>query len=355
MLLPRLWQMGQFRGRGFSAAKKCLFALVLVTIAAPVAEAADSAAIVMYHRFGEDDIPSTNTRIEQFEAHIDELTSGGYTVLPVAEIVDALRNGRELPDRTVGITIDDAYLSVYTEAFPRLLGAGLPFTVFVSTDSVDRRHPGFVNWGQIREMHRAGVEIGAHTASHLHMADASPQKNRQEMAASLDRFRKELGVVPALFAYPYGETSHAVQEVVVEFGFETAFGQHSAAVHRKTDPLYLPRFALNETYADIDDFRLRVNTVGLPVRDVTPADPFIGTVNPPLVGFTVDRSVGSLNGLACYHSQQGRLTIEILGTHRVEIRFAEPLPTGRSRLNCTKPAGGGRWYWFGMQYYVPES
>jgi len=324
--------------------------LGLLTVA-PVA-AAESAVVIMYHRFGEDRYPSTNTRIEQFEDHIRELTGGGYSVKSVSDIIDALRDGRELPDRTVGITMDDAYLSAYTEAFPRLQAAGLPFTLFVATDPVDRHLPGYLSWDQIREMRDEGVTIGAHSASHLHMADATPEKNRQDMQKSLDRFREELGSVPALFAYPYGETSLAVKDVVSGFGFKTAFGQHSAAIHRVTDPLYLPRFALNETYADMDDFRLRVNTVGLPVRDITPTDSFITGANPPLVGFTVDPSVGSLNGLACYHSQQGRLDMQILGTHRVEIRFPEPLPQGRSRLNCTMPAGGGRWYWFGMQYYT---
>jgi len=327
--------------------------LCLTTLFAPATQAADSAVIVMYHRFGEDRYPSTNTRIPQLEAHIEELTSGAYTVLPVGEILDALQSGRDLPDRTVGITVDDAYLSVHAEAFPRLKAAGLPFTLFVATEPVDRGRPGYISWEQIREMRDAGVTIGAHTASHLHMTEATPARNREEIRKSLDRFRAELGAAPELFAYPYGETSLAVQNVVREFGFKTAFGQHSAAVHRTTDPFFLPRFALNETYADIDDFRLRINTVGLPVRDVTPADPYIDRVNPPLVGFTVDPSVGSLNGLACYHSQEGRVDLEILGTHRVEIRFREPFPPGRSRLNCTKPAGGGRWFWFGKQYYVP--
>ena len=111
-------------------------ALLMIIAAGPV-RAADSAVILMYHRFGEDGFPSTNIRIAQFEDHIRTLTDGPYNVLPVAEIVAALRAGRELPDRTVGITIDDAYRSVYTEAFPRLKAAGLPFTLFVATDAVD--------------------------------------------------------------------------------------------------------------------------------------------------------------------------------------------------------------------------
>src|SRR3546814_1721278 len=92
----------------------------------------------MYHRFGEDDRPSTSIRLSQFEAHIAELTSGRYRVMALPEIVARLRAGQPLPQRAVAITIDDAALSVYREAWPRLKAAGLPFTLFVSTEPLDR-------------------------------------------------------------------------------------------------------------------------------------------------------------------------------------------------------------------------
>src|SRR3546814_19795417 len=79
----------------------------------------------MYHRFGEHKAAATNITLQQFAAHIAELTSGRYSVLPLPDIVAALREGRPLPDRTVAITIDDAYRSVYREAWPMLKAAGL--------------------------------------------------------------------------------------------------------------------------------------------------------------------------------------------------------------------------------------
>jgi len=77
---------------------------LLTAMAISPARAANSAVIIMYHRFGEDSYPSTNVRIEQFEDHIQTPTTGPYTVLPVDEIVAALRAGRDLPDRTIGIS-----------------------------------------------------------------------------------------------------------------------------------------------------------------------------------------------------------------------------------------------------------
>ena len=138
--------------------------VLLATTAAVDAQtrkaAEPSAVILMYHRFGEGAYPSTNIRLDQFETHLAEIAAGGYRVLPVAEIAAALRAGRPLPDRTLGITIDDAFLSVYREAWPRLRAAGLPFTLFVATDPIDDGLADYMSWDQLREMAEAGVEIG---------------------------------------------------------------------------------------------------------------------------------------------------------------------------------------------------
>lgn len=322
---------------------------------ADAARAADSAVVVMYHRFGEPDHRSTNIQIDQFEAHIRELTSGPYSVLPLGEVAAAMARGKRLPDRAVAITVDDAYLSVYTDAWPRLKAAGLPFTVFVATRAVNSKLPGFMTWDQIREMQQAGVTIAAHTHSHLHMADADTARNRREIEVSNRILRRELGAVPTIFAYPYGEASAAVADLVRNGGYEVAFGQHSGVAFRGLGRYYLPRFALNETYGYLERFRLVVNALPLPATGFTPADPLLTPPNnPPAFGFTVAPDLRGLSGLACYHSQAGQGTIERLGNTRMEIRFSKAFSPGRSRVNCTMPAGNGRWRWLGMQFYVPR-
>lgn len=307
----------------------------------------------MYHRFGADRYPSTSVTLAQFEAHLDELQRGGYAVLPVHTILSALRAGEALPDRTVGITVDDAYRSLYDEGWPRLKAAGFPFTVFVATEAVDRGGAGFMSWDELRELSEHGVEIGSQAVTHPHMADIDAEQNRQELRDSALRIAQEIGQAPRYFAYPYGEASAEVKELVVEAGYEAAFGQHSGVIHRRADFLYLPRFGMNEAFAGIDRFRRVVDTLPLPIEDLTPDDPLIHE-NPPAIGFTLPARLLPMTGLACYHSRFGRLdSLERLGDRRVEIRFDEPFPEGRNRLNCTAPAAGGRWRWFGMQYYVP--
>lgn len=334
-----------------------VFGRVVSTVAAAVmlllargAAADESAVVVMYHRFGEGAFPATSIRLDQFDAHLAELRQGGYTVLPLTEIVAALQAGRPLPERTVAITIDDAWASVYREAWPRLRKAGFPFTVFVSTDDVDHRLPDHMTWEQIRELAASGISIGSQGAAHLHMAAESPEANAADLERASRRLFEELGEPPGLFAWPYGEASAAAMDGLAKAGVAIAFGQHSGVLQAGANMLYLPRFPLNEAFGDGERFRTVVRGRPLPVSDLTPADPLLAA-NPPAFGFTVADDVDGLERIACYTSHEGRMTIERLG-RRVEARAATPFPAGRGRINCTLPDGGD-WRWMGYQYYVP--
>lgn len=318
--------------------------------------AADSAVVFMYHRFGETGHPSTNTTIEQFDAQIEELSSGKYAVMALPDIVAALQAGKALPDNTVGLSIDDAFLSVYRVAWPRLRRANFPFTLFVATNPIDNRAGGYMSWDQIRELANAGATIGSQTASHPHMAFRSTTRNADELKKSNERFKAELGKTPALIAYPYGEYSLAVGKVTRQAGFVAAFGQHSGVMHGGSDFYYLPRFAFNEVYGDVRRMRMAARALPLRTRDITPADTLITEKgNPPMFGFTVEGlSPKRLSRLACYVSNQGKARLERLGDRRFEVRMAQAFPPGRTRINCTLPEDGGRWRWFGRQFIVPR-
>lgn len=340
--------------KGFrTVAAAAIVLAALPVTAGGVARAGDSASVVTYHRFGETRYPATNIRLEQFDAHVEELTSGKYAVLPLPEIVAALLHGRPLPDRAVAITIDDAFRSVYTEAWPRLRAAGLPFTLFVATEPVEQGLPDFMTWEQIRAMRDGGVTIGAHTHSHLHMVEAALRENRHEIETSNRIFERELGMAPNLFAYPFGEASLAIMRLVKDSGYIAAFGQHSGAMDGMLPHFYLPRFPLNEAHGSLDRLRLVLNALPLPVTGITPADPLVPPDgNPPAYGFTLDKRLGRASRLACYHSHGGKAQLERIGERRIEVRVAEPFPKGRSRINCTLPGPSGRWYWLGNQFHV---
>ena len=333
---------------------RTLLAVVLAVLYGPAAWAAEFGAVVLlYHRFGEHDWPSTNIGLDQFEDHLAELSSSPYRVLPLPEIVEALSRGEPLPERALAITIDDAFLSVYQEAWPRLQAAGLPVTLFVATEPLDQRLPGYMSWDQLRDMSASElVTVGAQGVTHSHMVGLPPIERFHEIERSNARLRAELGRTPKLFAYPFGEYDAALRQLIASSGYAAAFGQQSGAIGRTSDPYALPRFPLNESFGDLERLRLVLNALPLPVIEVTPRDPALDPAeNPPAYGFTVLPEAGLLDPLACYARGQ-RLELALLAERRVAVRLPEPLPPGRNRVNCTLPTRDGRWRWHGYQFYV---
>ena len=63
-----------------------------------MAQSADSAVVLMYNRFADEKHPTTSLGIEKLAAHIKELKSGAYNIIPLPELVDALIEKKPLAD-----------------------------------------------------------------------------------------------------------------------------------------------------------------------------------------------------------------------------------------------------------------
>ena len=313
----------------------------------------DSAVILMYHRFGEDKFPSTNITLQQFDAQLDELKKEKYNIVPLDDIVQALKNKQPLPPRTIAITIDDAYQSIMVHAWPRLKAANFPFTLFVSTEPVDRKISGYMNWQQVRDLEKDPlVTIGHHGHSHDHLLYMSKEKATEDILKANKLYERELGHIPRIFAYPFGEFSPMLENILKEQDLKAGFGQYSSAASSQTNFYSLPRFSFNEKYSDMSRFRLIVNARALPAHDILPISPVV-TQNPPQIGFTVDASIRGLSAMSCYPSHLGKAAnMTRIGQNRIEIRFDKAMPKGRNRLNCTLPGPDKRWYWFGLPFFV---
>jgi peptidoglycan/xylan/chitin deacetylase (PgdA/CDA1 family) len=61
-----------------------------------------------------------------------------------------------------------------------------------------------LTWEQMRELHAAGIEIGAHTASHPCLGRLEEQKLRHELEIPKKLIEAELGVECPSMAYPFG-------------------------------------------------------------------------------------------------------------------------------------------------------
>ena len=327
----------------------------------------NSAVIFMYHRFGEDRYPSTSVRLEQFEAQLEFLEEQDFNVWSLARIVKTMQKGKSIPDKTVAITVDDAYASVYEEAYPRLKERDWPLTVFVATDDIDSGRRAYMNWDQLRAMQDSGlVAIANHSASHDYLvrrdaAEESKEEWEQRMRDDINkaqrRLQEELGndvnKDPRLYAYPFGEYNEHLAEILTDQGY-IAFGQHSGAIGSVDDPRALPRFPINEQFGSMEDFTLRARSLALPVEEMEPFDPILKGNNPPRMTITLQEEDDvALDRLNCFASNQGLMELEWLDEQRTTfaVQAAEAFGQGRARYNCTAPPrDGGRFFWLSKQW-----
>lgn len=348
----------------FAAIRTCAITLLLAGLIAPPVFAGDAAVVFMYHRFDEQQYPSTSIRSDQFRLHLEHLRKGGFNVIPLTELLAFLNGTADtLPEKAIVITIDDAYRSVYEVAFPLMTEYGYPFTVFVSTDPVDAGLGDYLTWDQIREMADHGASFANHGASHMSMVKrpegeqetAWLQRVTTDIDNGMQRLEEELTdthqLLRAVFAYPYGEYDTGSAERIRQLGY-IAFGQQSGAVGRHSDTRALPRYPINEQYGNMEDFRVKAASGPLPVTRVEPWDPVTNDHLPEII-LTIDETNARLEELACYLSGQGRVSVHWLeNERRFSVTPRKALSEGHQRVNCTAPANTGGYLWFSHLWIV---
>lgn len=99
---------------------------------------------------------------------------------------------------------------------------------------------------QVRALHAAGMQIGAHTVTHPILAEIPAARARHEMAASRAQLESITGAPVRLFAYPNGgprrdyHGEHAA--LAREVGFEAAVSAAWGAARAGDDLYQIPRF-----------------------------------------------------------------------------------------------------------------
>jgi len=244
-------------------------------------------SVFMYHRFGEDKYPSTNVSEEQFFSHIDYILNNEIKVIKLEELIKDLDQNKKFNDKTVAFSVDDAYSSFYKIAWPIFRDNEIPVTLFLSTEIIDNRTNGYMTWEEIKTFVDEGGSIGQHTSTHLHMPLNSISEIKEDILNSHKSWIKNIGYIPKLFAYPYGESSNEVIDILKEFGISHAFGQHSGVISSFDNQYYLPRFSLNERFGDIDRFEFAVNAYSLNIKDFLPGDMFLIDNKKPLIEFSI--------------------------------------------------------------------
>jgi peptidoglycan/xylan/chitin deacetylase (PgdA/CDA1 family) len=185
-----------------------------------------------------------------FYRGIAKLYANGFRTLSQMEMVNILNRDAQFPDRSFGITFDDGYQSVYTKAFSVLQHFDMSATVFLTVGDgaiakTNDRLPSFngrsmLNWNEIREMQRWGIEFGAHTCTHPNLSLIHSHLVKEEVCKSKAIIEDALGTPVSCFAYPYGRYNHQVRSIVHEH-FSCAYSDKLGLINKCSDLYALER------------------------------------------------------------------------------------------------------------------
>lgn len=202
-------------------------------------------AILTYHSIDSSGSPVSISE-RAFREHVQWLNRARVEAVSLEEL-------HELPAHAdaVAVTFDDGYVSFGRFAWPLLRKHEIPVTLFVVTDLAGGRNRWgpkggpipelrLHGWDELRRLADEGVDLGSHTRSHPDLTDEDRDRIGEEIEGSAERLRRELGLRPRTFAYPYGRHDSTVVSVAREH-YRLACTTELRALGVSEDPHLLPR------------------------------------------------------------------------------------------------------------------
>jgi peptidoglycan/xylan/chitin deacetylase (PgdA/CDA1 family) len=209
--------------------------------------------ILMYHAL-EAQRSAISLSPKAFAAQMARLNALGYSTWTLSQLLAALQSDTPLPKRTVVITFDDGFASVYEVAFPTLQRYGFTATVFLVSDygGLTNDWPGqpsriprlpLLTWAQVAEMAAAGIEFGSHTCTHPYLDELVGAEISAEIKSSQTTLQQHLRRPISVFAYPYGRFNTDAEQLVRRT-YTGACTTELGVVTATTDPYRLPRIEM---------------------------------------------------------------------------------------------------------------
>ena len=307
----------------------------------------------MYHRFNETKYPSTNIQMDVFKEHVELIKASKFEFYNPKDFERDFNKPKK--QKKILLTIDDAFESFYTEAWPFLKKNRIPFILFVSTEPINKN--GYMTWEQIKEIDQADfASIGHHSHTHDYLIDKSNEKFVSDIKKANDIFLDKIGYIPTLFSYPFGEYSSFMKEYISQ-NFKLSFGQHSGVIDVNKEKFELPRFPINENYGKIDRFKSIINYFPLEYKKLNPEEKKLyNKSNPPEFFVEFFQNQKNIKNINCYSNEGNRWEkSKVIVTENIlSIEFREPFQPRRGRINCSLN-DNGKWRWFGTQFTVQSN
>jgi peptidoglycan/xylan/chitin deacetylase (PgdA/CDA1 family) len=157
---------------------------------------------------------------DDFAQEMNWLHEQGYTTVAMATVQQCLRGEIVCPPKPIALTFDDGYEDAFSTALPILQRFGMRGTFYIVNTFVGQ--PGYMTWEQLAAMRDAGMEIGAHTVSHLNLTTLDQATIAAEVGNSKAELDRQLGIKVTSLCYPAGFYDATVEALTQAAGYTNA-------------------------------------------------------------------------------------------------------------------------------------
>lgn len=211
--------------------------LAIVFPCKPHSDDVRGVVVLMYHRVNDFRSNELSVRIDEFRKQVRWLHDMGFRNMRISELESLLERNEPLPDnRHVVFSFDDGYEDNFTTVVPILKEFGYTGMFYLATDFVgsekmyprDRKESGRVehnrilNWDQVSQMLKDGMEIGSHTMTHAILTEIPDETIWQEINGSKKTLEAKLDVDITSFSYPGGFLNDSLENMVRKAGYRSA-------------------------------------------------------------------------------------------------------------------------------------
>ena len=239
-------------------------------------------AVLGYHDFSAS-LPETAMRIRtaKFRKQMETIRQLGITVISLADFIAWKKGDRKIPDKSLLLTFDDGWKSVYTDALPVLRELNYPYTLYLYKNYVDGGGKALTET-MIGQMVKEGAALGSHSISHPYPItfrkfrkkgeDAYDAYLRKEMGESKRFLESKFAVKVTTYAYPGGYFTPEMVPIGKEFGYTHCFTVLPGKVKRSTPDESLSRYMILGNHDKIFElattYRESANPVGGPAGTI---------------------------------------------------------------------------------------
>jgi len=176
-----------------------------------------------------------------FEQQMAYLVHNGYRTIRIRDLIAAGAGRKRLPKKPVVITFDDGWIDCYERAFPVLQKYGMTATFFLNAGAIGAAEASTMNWAQVVEMSKAGMENGSHSMSHPELTKLDPNTLAWELKNSKAVIEQHVGKTVEAFAYPFGLYDSNVLRQTQAAGYRAAVTVADGVFDTSANWLEMPR------------------------------------------------------------------------------------------------------------------